>query len=330
MTMNKMPQKTKMKKSPRRDTTMTDVPFLIKPTNALNRKASLQFPSVNRSHAVPHIATVRGYDKQINFSRQSLPATIRDTKMLNARNAQAHQKLLASTMKHITALERILQRNGLQTVTPVPKNDGNFSIVQLPSKLTDLIPFNLNGRKSQMQQARLQNGLQSSATQLSSNKPTLAVKKQHTNVSLTDRTISGKKLLKPPLSSLPKRNTQLTLSLNDNDTLPINRLPTTTAVVGSTATAPITAANDRASVESLPAPVPANLLRRQVSAKTWKTWRNVDESDAYDNVEKYIEENELMSPEKSARISRWIEQVQQTAVDEVERPKSVKIKQYAK
>lgn len=84
--------------------------------------------------------------------------------------------------------------------------------------------------------------------------------------------------------------------------------------------------DDAASVaESLPAKVPANFLRRQPSAKTWRTWRRVDESDAYSDVAAYIADNELMSPEKNARIARWIADVGSSRADDVTRPRSVKL-----
>ena len=59
-------------------------------------------------------------------------------------------------------------------------------------------------------------------------------------------------------------------------------------------------------VDSPPAPIPEELMRREYSAKTWRTWRHYDESYAYDNVDQYIEENELMDDEKMYHIQQWI------------------------
>lgn len=46
------------------------------------------------------------------------------------------------------------------------------------------------------------------------------------------------------------------------------------------------------------------------SDKTWKTWRGVNESYAYTDVKKYIEENELMSKEKEDHIRKWVLEVE--------------------
>lgn len=67
--------------------------------------------------------------------------------------------------------------------------------------------------------------------------------------------------------------------------------------------------------DSPPAQVPAELLIREFSAKTWKTWRNVNESDAYMDVKQYIEDNDLMSAEKSSRIYEWMESVDPASPD---------------
>ena len=48
---------------------------------------------------------------------------------------------------------------------------------------------------------------------------------------------------------------------------------------------------------------------RKQSAKSWKTWRNVNESYAYDDVKKYIAENELMDKEKLKWIKGWVKGV---------------------
>ncbi len=52
--------------------------------------------------------------------------------------------------------------------------------------------------------------------------------------------------------------------------------------------------------------------------KTWKTWRNVNESYAYTNVARYIELNELMPEDKEKRIKEWIEDVAREQCKEVE------------
>ena len=43
------------------------------------------------------------------------------------------------------------------------------------------------------------------------------------------------------------------------------------------------------------------------SAKTWKTWRSVNESDVYTDVRRYIVENDLMSPRRRRRILDWLQ-----------------------
>ena len=48
---------------------------------------------------------------------------------------------------------------------------------------------------------------------------------------------------------------------------------------------------------------------RSGSARTWKTWRGVNDSYAYNDVKKYITENELMDEEKSSWIKKWILEV---------------------
>ena len=69
------------------------------------------------------------------------------------------------------------------------------------------------------------------------------------------------------------------------------------------------ATNPRA--ESPPAPIPDELLQRQYSARTWRSWRHHDDSYAYDDVDRYIEENELMDDEKMYHIRQWIVAVDQ-------------------
>ena len=49
--------------------------------------------------------------------------------------------------------------------------------------------------------------------------------------------------------------------------------------------------------------------QRLSSAKTWKTWRDVNDSYAYTDVKQYIKDNELMDDEKEKYINEWIEQV---------------------
>lgn len=48
---------------------------------------------------------------------------------------------------------------------------------------------------------------------------------------------------------------------------------------------------------------------RSGSARTWRTWRNVNDSYAYNDVQKYIQENELMDDEKAVWIKKWILEV---------------------
>ncbi|CAH1775174.1 unnamed protein product [Owenia fusiformis] len=51
---------------------------------------------------------------------------------------------------------------------------------------------------------------------------------------------------------------------------------------------------------------------RVKTAETWKTWRDVNDSYAYDNVEQYIKDNELMPEERAKRIKQWIGTVDTT------------------
>lgn len=53
-------------------------------------------------------------------------------------------------------------------------------------------------------------------------------------------------------------------------------------------------------------------IRESISAgttKTWRTWRDVNDSYAYNDVAKYIEENDLMNKEKEDYITRWVGEV---------------------
>lgn len=54
---------------------------------------------------------------------------------------------------------------------------------------------------------------------------------------------------------------------------------------------------------------------RSGSARTWKTWRDVNDSYAYNDVQKYIKENELMDDEKSLWIKKWILEVNKAMKD---------------
>ena len=58
--------------------------------------------------------------------------------------------------------------------------------------------------------------------------------------------------------------------------------------------------------ESPPAAIPEELKNRIYSAKTWKTWRDINTSYAYVDVKEYIEDNELMDEEKEEWIKDWI------------------------
>lgn len=55
---------------------------------------------------------------------------------------------------------------------------------------------------------------------------------------------------------------------------------------------------------------------RSASARTWKTWRNVNDSYAYNDVHKYIKENELMDDEKSLWIKKWVLEVNKAMKDD--------------
>lgn len=52
-----------------------------------------------------------------------------------------------------------------------------------------------------------------------------------------------------------------------------------------------------------------NSKPRSGSARTWRTWRHVNDSYAYTDVQKYIKENELMDDEKAGWIKKWILEV---------------------
>lgn len=49
-----------------------------------------------------------------------------------------------------------------------------------------------------------------------------------------------------------------------------------------------------------------NRSARCKSSTTWRTWRDVNESYAYDDVTKYIEENELLPPDRVEWIHSWL------------------------
>ncbi|XP_076456666.1 uncharacterized protein LOC143290969 [Babylonia areolata] len=57
-------------------------------------------------------------------------------------------------------------------------------------------------------------------------------------------------------------------------------------------------------------PTPRNAAKRCRSGATWRTWRDVNDSYAYEDVEKYIEENELLPPDRVTWISQWIGDVE--------------------
>ncbi|KAK3611585.1 hypothetical protein CHS0354_018099 [Potamilus streckersoni] len=54
---------------------------------------------------------------------------------------------------------------------------------------------------------------------------------------------------------------------------------------------------------------------RTESAKTWHTWRDVNDSYAYTDVKKYIAENELMDQEKETWIQKWISEVNKSMLE---------------
>ena len=54
---------------------------------------------------------------------------------------------------------------------------------------------------------------------------------------------------------------------------------------------------------------------RPTSAATWKTWRDVNTSDAYKDVKKYIRDNDLMDEEREAWIKSWIADVEEAMLD---------------
>lgn len=54
---------------------------------------------------------------------------------------------------------------------------------------------------------------------------------------------------------------------------------------------------------------------RTESARTWHTWRQVNDSYAYNDVQRYIKDNELMDDEKSMWIKKWIIEVNKSMKD---------------
>jgi hypothetical protein len=58
-----------------------------------------------------------------------------------------------------------------------------------------------------------------------------------------------------------------------------------------------------------------NTAQVPASAKTWRTWRGVDNSCAYQDVKQYIEDNELMPDTKEKMIRDWIHEVDRHMTD---------------
>ena len=51
------------------------------------------------------------------------------------------------------------------------------------------------------------------------------------------------------------------------------------------------------------------LLYRDHTMMTWQTWRDINDSDAYDDVQSYITENRLLPNDKKNDITQWIDSV---------------------
>ena len=58
------------------------------------------------------------------------------------------------------------------------------------------------------------------------------------------------------------------------------------------------------------AKLPDPKLYRDHTMMTWQTWRDINQSDAYDNVQSYIDENELLPDDKKQVITNWIDSVE--------------------
>ena len=58
------------------------------------------------------------------------------------------------------------------------------------------------------------------------------------------------------------------------------------------------------------AKLPDARLYRDHTMMTWQTWRDINESDAYNNVQSYIEKNDLLNDDKRTVIRNWIDSVQ--------------------
>jgi hypothetical protein len=63
--------------------------------------------------------------------------------------------------------------------------------------------------------------------------------------------------------------------------------------------------------ESPPARIPSEIRERVHSAKTWQTWRDINQSDAYNDVKRYIKDNDLLGGDKEKHIRDWLARVDQ-------------------
>ena len=66
---------------------------------------------------------------------------------------------------------------------------------------------------------------------------------------------------------------------------------------------------DPGRAESPPARVDLAEIERISSAKTWRTFRDVNDSYAYSDVKLYIRENKLLPPDKESWILNWVKDV---------------------
>ena len=66
--------------------------------------------------------------------------------------------------------------------------------------------------------------------------------------------------------------------------------------------------------DSPPAAIPSELKQRVYSAKTWRTWRHANQSDAYKDVATYIKDNDLLEDDKVRHIRDWIQSVEEARI----------------
>ena len=105
----------------------------------------------------------------------------------------------------------------------------------------------------------------------------------------------------PAVDSLPRLTSRGVL-----DTMRLDQSTTDIDRESRDATSPRT--------DSPPAPIPSELRERIHSANTWRTWRDVNQSDAYNDVKTYIKDNDLMEGDKEKHITDWVISVEHARI----------------